>query len=167
MTKTPEPFAEALGPDRPSWSIPSRQGELCAAAALLLVGVFFVWQSASLKFGGIEQPGPGFFPMVLGLILSALALVIALSRWRQPANGEAIALGHRDVWLALAALIALPILFERLGAYATLGLFMAGLLVLIGRVSPALAIAASAAAMLAVWGFFQVLLGVRLPPGVF
>ncbi len=167
MTQTPEPFAEASSPDTSSRSIPSRQGELCAAAALLLVGMFFVWQSASLKFGSIEQPGPGFFPMVLGLVLSALASVIALSRWRQPADGEAITFGHRDVWLAFVALIALPILFERLGASATLGLFMAALLVLIGRVSPLIAIAASAAAMLAVWGFFQVLLGVRLPPGFF
>jgi putative tricarboxylic transport membrane protein len=167
VTQAPEPFAEASGPDSSSWSISSRRGELCAATALVLVGIFFVWQSASLKFGSIEQPGPGFLPMVFGLVLSALASVIALSRWRQPAEGEAIMFGHRDVWLAFPALIALPILFERLGAYATLGSFMAVLLVLIGRVSPVLAIAASAAAMLAVWGFFQVLLGVRLPPGFF
>jgi hypothetical protein len=167
VTQTPEPFAEASSQDSSGWSVASRQGELCATAALVLVGIFFVWQSASLKFGTVEQPGPGFFPMILGLTLSALALVIALRLWRQPADGEAIALGHRDVGLAFAALIALPILFERLGALATLGLFMAALLVLIGRVSPLLAIAASAIAMIAVWGFFQVLLGVRLPPGVF
>jgi hypothetical protein len=167
VTQTPEPFSETSGPDTSSWSIPSRQGELCAAAALLLVGVFFVWQSASLKFGSIEQPGPGFFPLVLGVALSALATAIGFGRLRQPRDGEMVAFGHRDVLIAFAALIALPVLFERLGAYATLGLFMAALLVLIGRVSPALAIAASAAAMLAVWGFFQVLLGVRLPPGFF
>jgi hypothetical protein len=167
VTQTPEPFSETSGPDTSSWSIPSRQGELCAAAALLLVGVFFVWPSASLKFGSIEQPGPGFFPLVLGVALSALATAIGFARLRQPRDGEMVAFGHRDVLIAFAALIALPVLFERLGAYATLGLFMAALLVLIGRVSPALAIAASAAAMLAVWGFFQVLLGVRLPPGFF
>jgi putative tricarboxylic transport membrane protein len=148
-------------------SLDTRRGELCAAAALVFVGLFFVWQSAALKFGSIEQPGPGFFPLILGLALSALALAIGFDRLRQPPDGGTIALGHRDVLIAFAALVVLPILFERLGAYPTLGLFMAALLVLIGRASPIIAVSAAGAAMVAVWAFFNVLLGVRLPLGIF
>jgi hypothetical protein len=167
VTATPKSPDEASTPDGSAWSIGSRRGELSATAALAFVGVFFVWGSTALKFGSVEQPGPGFFPLVLGVALCALVAAIGFERLRQPSDGETIALGHRDVLIAFAALIALPILFERLGAYATLGLFMAALLVLIGRVSPILAVPAAAAAMVAVWAFFKVLLGVRLPLGIF
>jgi hypothetical protein len=153
--------------DASAWRVGTRGGEFFAAAVLAIVGLFFLWQSASLSFGSIEQPGPGFFPLVLGVTLSALAAATGVGRLRQPPDGEAIALGHRDVLVAFAALIVLPILFERLGAYATLGLFMAALLVFVGRVSPILAVLATGAAMLAAWAFFGVLLGVRLPPGLF
>jgi hypothetical protein len=167
VTATPKSPDEASTPDASAWSIGSRRGELSATAALAFVGVFFVWGSTALKFGSVEQPGPGFFPLVLGVALCALVAAIGFERLRQPSDGETIALGHRDVLIAFAALIALPILFERLGAYATLGLFMAALLVLIGRVSPILAVPAAASAMVAVWAFFKVLLGVRLPLGIF
>ena len=167
MTATPKSPDEASTPDASAWSVGSRRGELSAAAALAFVGMFFVWGSTALKFGSIEQPGPGFFPLALGVALSTLAAAIGLDRLRQPPDGGTIAFGHRDVLIAFAALVVLPILFERLGAYATLGLFMAALLVLIGRVSPILAIPTAAAAMLATWAFFSVLLGVRLPSGIF
>jgi hypothetical protein len=163
---TEKPTAEASEPDASAWSIGSRSGELCAAAVIILTGLFFVWQSASLKFGGIEQPGPGFFPLLLGGVLCVLAALVALDQLRQQ-DGERIAIGHRDVAIAFAVLLAVPILFERLGAYATLGSLMAALLILVGRVSAIIAVLAAGAAVVAVWGFFTVLLGVQLPSGMF
>jgi hypothetical protein len=76
-------------------------------------------------------------------------------------------LGHRDVILVCAAMLAIPPLFEPLGAYVTLGLFGAVLLVVIGRVSLVLAGAAAVIGMAACWYFFQVLLGLQLPTGPF
>lgn len=73
--------------------------------------------------------------------------------------------GHRDVLITLAALLVLPLIFEPLGALASLGLFGAAMLVLIGRVGLPLAIAASGLGMAACWYFFEVLLGVSLPAG--
>jgi hypothetical protein len=58
-----------------------------------------------------------------------------------------------------------PVLFEPAGAPITLGLFGMATLVLIGRVSTLLAIAASTLGMTACWYFFAVLLGVQLPIG--
>jgi len=85
----------------------------------------------------------------------------------RPANGETVALGHRDVLIVLAAALAVPLLFDPLGAYLTLGLFGVVVLVLIARVSLLLAIAASVAGMAACWYFFEVLLGLQLPTGPF
>jgi len=58
-------------------------------------------------------------------------------------------------------------LFEPLGAYLSLGLFGAVLLVVLARVSVPLAIVSACIAMAACWYFFQVLLGLELPIGPF
>ncbi len=80
---------------------------------------------------------------------------------------ETIELGHRDVLIVFAALLAVPVLFEPLGAYATLGLFGAVLLVLIARVSLVVAGLSAIIAMVLCWYFFQVALGLQLPIGPF
>jgi hypothetical protein len=64
-------------------------------------------------------------------------------------------------------LLAVPLLFEPLGAYATLGLFGATLLVLIARCSLVVAGLSAIIAMAACWYFFQVALGLQLPIGPF
>ncbi len=96
-----------------------------------------------------------------------LAVVIGVGDWLQASSQETLELGHRDVLIVFAALLAVPLLFERLGAYATLGLFGAVLLVLIARVSLLVAGLSAIIAMAACWYFFQVALGLQLPTGPF
>ena len=67
--------------------------------------------------------------------------------------------------IVIVALLAVPLVFELLGASITLGLLGTVLLVLIGRVPLPLAIAAAGLGMAACWYFFEVLLGVSLPVG--
>ena len=155
--------------ERDAWArpVPTRLGELIAAAALFASGLFFVWQSASLPFGRVGLPGPGFFPFVLGIVLSALALAIGVQIWREHPADEHIALGHRDVLIVFAALIGTCLGFERLGAYASLGLFTAVCLVLVARMSLVRAVLSAALGMVAVWAVFNVALGVVLPTGPF
>jgi putative tricarboxylic transport membrane protein len=159
------PYARfRMGLPRP---IGVRRGGLAVAAMLAAVGLLFVWQASLLDFGSVGLPGAGFFPLTLGAVLAAFAGVIAGERWRQSAAGETVELGHRDVLICVAAMLFVPLLFESLGAYITLGLFGTTLLVGIGRISPPLAAAAAAIAMAACWYFFQVLLGLQLPGGPF
>jgi len=145
----------------------ARRSGVCVAAMLAVVGLLFAWQSSLLDLGHIGLPGPGFFPLVLGVVVAVFSTLIGIERWRMPANGETVALGHRDVLIVLAAALAVPLVFDPLGAYLTLGLFGVVVLVLIARVSLLLAIAASAAGMAACWYFFEVLLGLQLPTGPF
>jgi hypothetical protein len=144
-----------------------RRGGIAVAAVLAGVGLLFAWQASLLDFGGLDLPGPGFFPLVLGILAFALATLIGIEGWRGVGEGGTVEFGHRDVLIVLAALMAAAALFEPLGAYLSLGLFGAVLLVLLARVSVPLAIAAAAVAMLACWYFFQVLLGLQLPRGPF
>jgi putative tricarboxylic transport membrane protein len=141
-----------------------RAGDMVVAGLIALTGAFFVWQAARLDLGGVGLPGPGFFPLLLGAILVVLAIAIGAGRWRS-SEGDVVELGHRDVLIAVAALLAVPLLFEPLGAIVTLGLLATALLVLIARVRLPLAIAAAGLGMAACWYFFEVLLGVSLPVG--
>ncbi len=90
--------------------------------------------------------------------------MIGIDCWRS-AGAETVELGHRDVAIVIVALLAVPLVFELLGANITLGLLGTVLLVLIGRVPLPLAIAAAGLGMAACWYFFQVLLGLQLPAG--
>ena len=147
--------------------VSARVGELLIATALFAAGLLFVWQSARLPFGDVGLPGPGFFPFVLGILLGLFALVIVVRTMRQRDAGEAVSLGHRDIVVVFAALVGAGFAFERLGAYATLGLFTAALLLLVARTSVWRGILGASLGMVAVWAFFKVLLGVQLPAGPF
>jgi putative tricarboxylic transport membrane protein len=155
--------------ERDAWARPvsTRWGELAAVAVLLLSGIFFVWQSALMPFGKVGLPGPGFFPFVLGIALCLVALAIGVQIWREHPVGEHIDLGHRDLVVVFAALLGLALGFERLGAYAALGLFTAVCLVLVARMSLLRAAMSAALGMVAVWVVFSLVLGVVLPHGPF
>jgi Tripartite tricarboxylate transporter TctB family len=160
---SPAPVSGAKGP----CSVSARRGGLLAAGALVLTGLFFAWQSLYLDFGDFGLPGPGFFPFALGVVLVAFAAAIIIETARADKQEEAVELGHRDVMIAFAAMLAVPLLFEPLGAYLTLGLFCVVLLVLIGKVHPLRAVIGAAIGMAGVWYFFKVLLGLQLPNGPF
>jgi hypothetical protein len=141
-----------------------RGGGIAAAAVLAAIGILFAWQSSLLDLGDFALPGPGFFPLVLGLALAGLGVVIGIECWLRR-DGGSIELGHRDVLIVFVAMLAVAPLFEPLGALPTLGLFGAVLLCLIARTRVAVAAVAALAAMAACWYFFQVLLGLQLPAG--
>jgi putative tricarboxylic transport membrane protein len=151
----------------PLWRIEERRGAVAAAATLFLAGAFFVWEASALDFGSLSLPGAGFFPLVLGAGLAALAAIIGTNVARAPgeASTDQVELGHRDVLVAFGALLAVPLAFERAGAYLTLGVFSFLLLVVIGKASALRAALACAAGMAGVWYFFKVLLGLQLPNG--
>lgn len=166
MTDSPEGRVRESARRLP-WLFNARRGGVLIAAVLAATGLVFVWQSSMLDLGQIGLPGPGFFPMLLGALLIAFSIMIGIGCWRAPAEGEPVELGHPHVLITMAALLAVPILFEPLGAYVTLGLLSATLLVFIARLSPLRAGISTVLGMAACWYLFQVLLGLRFPMGPF
>jgi hypothetical protein len=138
-----------------------------AAGALALTGLLFTWQATLLDLGQIGLPGPGFFPLVLAVLLVVFSVAIAIESRRASSRDEPLEFGHVQVLITFAALLTVPILFELIGAYITLGLMSAVLLVFIARVSLLLAVVSSAVGVAACWYLFGELLGVRLPIGPF
>jgi hypothetical protein len=142
-----------------------RRGEIWIAAVLVIAGLVFGWQASLLDLGTLALPGPGFIPLVLSLATIALGGIIGWGEWRRADSGETVELGHRDVLIVCAAMLIVPLLFEPLGAYVTLGLFGAVLLVLVARSSLVIAVVSAVVGMAACWYFFQVALGLQLPVG--
>jgi len=142
-----------------------RHGEIWIAAVLAAAALVLGWQASLLDFGTVALPGPGFIPLVLSLATIALGGIVGVREWLRADSGETVELGHRDVLIVFAAMLAVPLLFEPLGAYVTLGLFGAVLLVLVARSSLVIAVVSAVVAMAACWYFFQVALGLQLPVG--
>lgn len=151
-----------------AWARPvsARLGEIVMSLALLATALFFVVQSSLLSFGTLSLPGPGFFPLWLGIALGVLALGVLYASMREP-SGEIVFLGHRDVLVVLVALAGAAFAFERFDSYATLGVVTATLLLLVARTSFTRALVGAVVCMAAVWLVFKVALGVRLPAAEF
>ena len=150
-----------------AWARPlsARLGDTIVAVTLLAAGVFFVWQASLLPFGHVGLPGPGFFPFALGIALGLLVLALLFAARHDVNAGEAVFLGHRDVLVTLIALGAVASTFERIGALVSLGGFTVIMLLLVARTALWRALLGAALLMLAVWLFFELALGLRLPDG--
>jgi hypothetical protein len=143
----------------------SRRGGLIVAGVLALTGAFFTLESLNLSFGDLALPGPGFLPFAFGLLLIALSVAVFILAFQEPRDAPRVELGHAPVLIAFAALIATSFLFERIGAFLSLGGFTALMLIFVARVRIIPALLSSVLGMLAVWYIFKILLGVQLPVG--
>ncbi len=88
--------------------------DLLGGAALALLGLAVAGHAANtLDFGTMRQMGPGFFPVLLGLLLAGLGLLVALPAWwRQGIPAEF----HLPEFAAvLAAILVFALLMTRAG----------------------------------------------------
>jgi putative tricarboxylic transport membrane protein len=143
----------------------SRQGGLVMAVVLAAVGAFFASQALHLTFGDVSLPGPGFLPFALALALMALSAALFVTAYHTPRHASRIDLGHPPVLTTFACLAASALLFERIGAFLTLGGFMALMLIFVARVRIVTALPASVIGTAIIWYVFKGLLGVQLPGG--
>ncbi|MBI4607455.1 MAG: tripartite tricarboxylate transporter TctB family protein [Candidatus Rokubacteria bacterium] len=141
---------------------------LVAALAFLASSAAYLVAALRLSPGSVEQPGPGLFPVAVGLLLvaSSSAFVFQSLRASSAAAAGPPAEAGKRVTGVLAVLAAFCLFLPWLGYAVT----APGLLVVILRlfglarwpVVAALAVVATAAS----YYLFGVLLGVPLPAGV-
>jgi Tripartite tricarboxylate transporter TctB family len=147
--------------------ISARRGEGGVAAVLLLVALFVIWTARAMPAGTVALPGPGFFPTALGVLLALVSLGIVVRAAAMRGPSVAVSLGHRDIAVALAALLVLAFVFEPLGAIPTLGVFLFVLFAAFARIALWKAGGAAVIGAALAWVVFVQLLGVQLPRGVF
>ena len=81
----------------------------------MVLGGFTAWQSKKLSLGVPRAPGPGFFPFYLGLLLTAVALIILVQGIKQKSLSREIGLSKGRVIMALATIFAYSLILEPLG----------------------------------------------------
>ena len=103
--------------------------DLAAGGALLLIAIGAFVAGRSLAWGTVTQPGPGFFPLTLAVLLAGLSLALLTRGAREPGADLrarwADRAGRRRVLLMTATLLGYVSLVGTLGyLLTTAGLFV-------------------------------------------
>lgn len=106
-----------------------------------LVGAAVVVSASRLRVGTLNSPGPGFLPLVAGIVMLTLAIGILVQEWSrrrarrstpEPVAG-AVPGSRLPVALAVAALLAYALLLDPLGYLVTTMLFLLFALRVLGK----------------------------------
>ena len=138
-----------------------------AAAAVLALGAAIVAGASRLPFGGVHNPGPGFFPWWLGVVLVLLGAILTVQAAVTRATARGASGRPVKVLVLLGALSVYVALLDPLGYVAATFLLV---LFMLRGLEPHRWLVAVGVAVLAAGGsyvLFAVWLGVPLPPGLF
>lgn len=141
-------------------NINPRTGELCIAGVLLALAAFVIFEGMRMPIGTWALPGPGYFPIALGIALAAVSIALLL---RRPEQTENVDLFHPNGLMTIGAIAAAAVLFERIGAIPSFGLFLAALFYLLGEARWWSAIVLGATGAGLTWLLFVYLLQLQLP----
>jgi hypothetical protein len=106
------------------------QQDFFAGLMFMVVGIAFAWGATNYNIGEGARMGPGYFPLVLGILLTALgAFIIFESLVVETEDGEPIG---KFAWKPLGFVIGANLLFGiLLGGLPSIGLPAMGMVVAI------------------------------------
>jgi putative tricarboxylic transport membrane protein len=144
----------------------NNKGELLAAIVLMTFGSFVIYEARGLPYHSEFGPGPGFFPLWIGIGIVACSLfMLCVKVFR---GGEVIEVSRVELGRALSAWLVFVLaiaLMPLIGFGLSFGLLTAFLILVLDRRSPWLAIGVALGLVLTFYLIFAVGLGVSLPPG--
>lgn len=157
---------------------PLLRDDVVSGGVLLLVAVAYGVGATRIP-SQAGEPGPGFMPMALAALLAALSVAIVVGGLRrrgdtdvdggEPTEDEPGSAGSRSreakPWLASIATIAYAALFQPLG-FVLSTLAYSGYLTSLFTEDRKLRVSVPICVALALFVFFRVALGVRLPAGL-
>ena len=145
------------------------KSELACSVILIALGAFVVYQSLAWEYMTRDGPGPGFFPLWIGLALVALSVLYLALMAYDMVRGEPV---PRTSWSGTgrglagwAAFMVAAALLKPAGFIASFPLLAVFLVRAIFGRRFLTAIAVGAGSALGFWVLFVKLLGVRLPAG--
>jgi putative tricarboxylic transport membrane protein len=158
--------SEGPDPRGPGW----RRTDAISGAVFLALALAVVAGSRSLEFGRLSQPGPGFFPLVLALLLAVLSAALLIRGLRRP-GADVSSLwpdraGAGRVLVVAGALFAYVALVDVAGYLLTTAALFLVLIRVGGGQSWAAAAVASAAGSASSYLLFARALRVALPAGL-
>jgi len=134
--------------------------DIIGGGALIAFGALCAFVSAGYGLGTVRNMGPGFFPMVLSVLLVALGLAIAVPALMR--SGTSIEVQWRNVLIVTAAIVFFGSTLTTLGALLTV--FLTILIVSFASALTLRQAAMTGIAMAAgIWLVFILGLGMTIP----
>ncbi len=139
-----------------------------ASLVVLAVSVYVIWEAKGLDYMSSLGPGPGFFPLWMGIVLAALSIgwLVQVSTTPQGPLETGFVPDRRAALRILSivgALVVLSALLEIFGFQVTGFLFLLFLLFALGRQNPLLTVVLSLVGSFGTYYLFKVWLQVPLP----
>jgi Tripartite tricarboxylate transporter TctB family. len=91
------------------------RNDLAAGAIFVGFGAFFALEAMNYQFGTLFRMGPGFMPVVLGGVLVALGLAVAIAGFRKSDDGAAAPWPWRGMALVLGTIVFFAATIRGLG----------------------------------------------------
>ncbi len=88
-----------------------------AGALMLMIGVGAAVVGTGYKFGSLARMGPGFMPVVLGIVLAFIGLLIAGTALGPSEDDDKKFLPDNPQWFGWLCILAGPALFIVVGEY--------------------------------------------------
>ena len=133
--------------------------------------VFVGFESRKYPLGTLDNPGPGFLPLLLAIAMAAMAIALTVKVWR-PRTAEVRSpfwpqrAGLFKVALAFSAILLFTVLLDIVGYMVNIFFLFLLLLRPIGRQKWAWSITISAGAMVVAYLLFDKWLMIPLPRGI-
>jgi putative tricarboxylic transport membrane protein len=153
-----------------------RKRDLYSGLFFFLIGVLSIIGSLSYSIWDRYGPGPGLFPLLLGIILSILSfLLFSVTSLEKEKENKEDELKESDslnflfiykTMIYLCFLFGFYFLFDRLGFLLTIFFFMIGVLIFFSKRSMKLSLSVSLVTSIMTYIIFVRLLGVVLPGGI-
>jgi len=146
-----------------------RIGRATAGALGLIFAILYLVEGRNLEIGRLGAPGPGIFPFIVGVIFALVsAAVIADALWSKDAGTATFPQGEdrRRLVGVYVSFVIYALLFNVIGFPVATVALVAVFTRLVGNNSWPKAALCGLGMMGLLWGTFTLLLGVRLPAGI-
>lgn len=102
------------------------QKDFWSGIMFIVVGIGFAWGATNYSMGSSARPGPGYFPIGLGVLLAILgAFILFESLTIETEDGEPIgAIAWRPMLLIVASIVIFGLLLPKLGMVISLPLLV-------------------------------------------
>ncbi len=105
---------------------PMRPRDFWAGIMFCTIGVFFAVGALDYRLGQSARPGPGYFPLGLGVLLALFGVVVIVQALRSRERGDAVGrFAWRPLLVTLASIVVFGAALPRLGLVLTLPLLVA------------------------------------------
>lgn len=104
-----------------------RQQDAASGGLFLLIGTAFGCASLHHELGSSQRPGPGYFPLVLSVLLLLVGSALLWRTWRKqtPTTHHTAPLARRALVAVVCAVLLFGLLLPRLGLFITVPLVLA------------------------------------------